>query len=72
MSTPIENITGGATEVTRKQKLDLPIMVSDWAWVMLKQLSVTYGVISAETLDTLILDAVLSGHSDFKEFCGND
>lgn len=47
-------------------------MVTDWAWVMLKQLSVTYGLTPAETLDTLILDAVLSSHSEFKEFCGDD
>jgi hypothetical protein len=48
------------------------VALSEWAWVMLKELSVFYGVSPTETLESLVLDAVLSKQASSKAFYSDE
>ncbi len=59
-------------QVGQKAALIKQVALSEWAWVMLKELRVFYGVSPTETLESLVLDAVLSKQGSCTAFCSDE
>lgn len=48
------------------------VAISGWTWIMLKELSVFYGVSPTEVIESLVLDAVLSKQGNSQVFCADE
>lgn len=68
----MSNINPDNGQGRKKAAVIKQVAVSEWAWVMLKELSIFYGLSPTETLESLVLDAVLSKQGCSKAFCSDE
>jgi hypothetical protein len=69
---PMSTIKPDNDQIGQKAAVIKQVALSEWAWVMLKELSVFYGVSPTETLESLVLDAVLSKQGSCTAFCSDE